>query len=299
MAKFRKNHQRKGFGLSMGKVLLFAVVLIGGLVFCFKGIQTLLPTSDYGDPYIKETAVEERFYIPGNSNGQIIHKRHFSLSYVEKYEQAEWVAYDLTIHELNSPKVKREKRFRPDYDVSTRSAFHRDYSRSGYTRGHLAPAADMAFDSIAMKESFYMSNISPQTRPFNNGIWRELEEQVRDWGRKYQQVYVVTGPLFDDIKGQIGQNRVTVPSSFFKVILDLKEPESKGIAFVIPHERSDRHLKEYAISIDQLEKMTGFDFFKDLMTPILETKLESSFNLDLWTFNDQRYQLRVDKWNHQ
>lgn len=299
MAKFRRNHQRKGLGINMSKVLLFAVILVVALVFCFRHLESFFPSTQASKPVVTSLPAEERFFIPGNSTGQIIHHDHFSLSYVEKYEQAEWVAYDLTVQELNRPRVKRYRRFNPDYSVSTRSSFHRDYSGSGYTRGHLAPAADMAFDSIAMKQSFYMSNISPQTRAFNNGIWRELEEQVRDWGRKNKQVYIVTGPVFKEILGYLGENRVAVPGHFFKVILDLTVPEKKAIGFLIPNKTSTDPLRNFATSIDRIEEETGLDFFMDLMPTQLEEQLESSLDLSLWTFDERRYRRRVEQWNHQ
>ena len=298
MAKFRRNHQRKGLGINLGKVLLFAVVLVAALIFCFRNIESIFQTPD-GASLANHIPPDERYFLPKGSDGQVIHHNHFSLSYLEKYEQAEWVAYDLSVQELNMPKFKRYKRFNPDYSVKTRSSFHRDYSRSGYTRGHLAPAADMAFDSLAMKQSFYMSNISPQTRTFNNGVWRELEEQVRDWGRKYQHIYVVTGPIFKEILGHIGENRVAVPGHFYKVILDIRDPEKKAIGFIIPNETTDKPLQYFARSIDEVEQETGLDFYGDLISPSIEQKLERELDINLWIFDDRRYQKRVNQWNHQ
>ncbi|MBK9735862.1 MAG: DNA/RNA non-specific endonuclease [Saprospiraceae bacterium] len=126
--------------------------------------------------------------------------------HIEQCEQAEWTAYRMDRTKLNVPNVDRSGHFEPDYSVTTRSAFHRDYSNSGFTRGHLVPAGDMAFDTLAMRESFFMSNMSPQLRAFNNGIWKELEENVRDWTYKDETLYIITGPI--QSKGQkktIGQ----------------------------------------------------------------------------------------------
>jgi endonuclease G len=198
---------------------------------------------------------------------------------------------------LKIPNVEREREFRPDYDVSTGSAFHRDYTRSGYTRGHLAPAGDMAFSTNAMKESFFMSNMSPQAEAFNGGIWRELEENVRDWAYKENHLYVVTGPaLKQGVIKKIGDNKVSVPKYFYKVILDLSGKEQKGIGFIIPNEKSEIHLREYAVSIDSVEKFTGINFFVDLMSEELEDEIEERLDDGKWPFDAQRFKTRNSRY---
>lgn len=306
MAKLRRNHQNsKHQGGTLMRYITFAVGTVVMLWLLSKNMDSLFadksvePVDNYEIPV--STSTDDRYYLPKGSSGEVVHHKHYSLSYREKHEQAEWVAYELTKASLKKPNVKRAKRFNPDYDVSTRSAYHRDYSRSGYTRGHLAPAGDMAFDEQAMKESFLMSNMSPQTRSFNNGIWKELEETVRDWAYKNKRVYIVTGPLLDRkyIKRIGKDNKVSVPSAFYKAILDIDNPERKGIAFIIPHETSDRPLSEYAVTIDELEKELGYDLYADLISTELQDKIESQIDLKKWKFSDKRYQSRVSKWNHE
>jgi endonuclease G len=243
--------------------------------------------------------VEDRYYLPSGSNGQLVHHDYYSLSYIEEYEQAEWVAYELTKSSIQVPNVPRSSRYNPDYEVKTRSAFHRDYSNSGFTRGHLAPAGDMAFNEKAMEQSFFMSNMSPQKRKFNNGIWRELEEQTRDWAYKNKKLYIVTGPVLIGIDDYIGENRVAVPKRFYKVLLDLNGNERKGIGFVMSNEMSNDPLQEFAVSIDSVENLTGLNFFNGLMDEDLEIELESRLNLKKWKFSNDRFRQRVDKWNFQ
>jgi endonuclease G len=235
-------------------------------------------------------------YLPDSERGETVHHRHFSLSYLEEFELAQWVAYELTIEELNASRVPRYDRFNPDYSVSTRTGFYRDYSNSGYTRGHLAPAADMGFDSLAMRESFYMSNISPQTRAFNGGIWRELEEQTRDWARERKRLYIVTGPVLYPVPTErIGENRIAVPSAFYKVLLAPDDSLNNHIAFIIPNTISERPLDTYAVTIDSVEKMTGIDFF-----PLLDEKLdEASLRPEGWSYDAERYHTRLKEWNKQ
>jgi endonuclease G len=292
MAKFRRGHQ-KTRGTGVRTVLLF-VALVMLVMAIYFGYRMITETRSNG--VVIQPHADHSPYLPAASGGQVVHHAHYSLSYLEAYEQAQWVAYELTREELNSTKVERTDWFYADYDVSTRSAFHRDYSGSGYTRGHLAPAADMAFDSVAMRESFFMSNISPQVRAFNNGIWRELEEQTRDWARDDGRLYVVTGPvLHKGLRERIGKNRVAVPEYFYKVLVDPDDPEIKGIGFLIPNAMSDEPLLRFVVPIDSIEVLTGIDFFPQLAVPIDE----ATINERLWPVAGWRYRKRVDDWNHQ
>lgn len=306
MAKFRTNHRggKKAKGSTIrfvvfGISLLFAIGLFllktTGLL---DEVGNISEVKDYTVPISQSES--DRYYLPTGGQGEIVHHTHYSLSYREDHEQAEWVAYELTRASLKVKNVPRAKRFNPDYDVKTRSAFHRDYTHSGYTRGHLAPAGDMAFDKKAMQESFYMSNMTPQIRALNNGIWKELEEQTRDWAYSANKVYIVTGPMLNrPYKERIGDNKVSVPSAFYKIILDIEKPEQKAIAFIIPHEKSTRPLQDYAVTIDDIEDELGINFFENLISTELQDKLESNTDLSKWKFSEKRYQLRVNKWNNQ
>ena len=187
-----------------------------------------------------------------------------------------------------------------DEQVSTGSAGYYDYKGSGYTRGHLVPAGDMAHNKESMYQTFYMSNISPQLRVFNNGIWKELEEQTRDWVYHNDELYIVSGPIFTSPSGQnISKKNITVPDAFYKIILDNEGKSRKAIAFVIPHKRSEDRLQDYAVTIDSVENLTGIDFFKNLEYDPLINRLEGVFDIEEWDFSDARYKLRIERWNNQ
>lgn len=233
--------------------------------------------------------------LPTSTTGEIVRHTYYTLSYSEDHEQAEWVAYELTRERLNENWVDRGTNFRPDPDVRTESATPRDYTGSGYDRGHLCPAADMAFDTLAMSETFFMSNMSPQVKGFNGGIWRELEECTRDWARQFKHLYVVTGPVLSRPgKGQIGFSKVTVPAAYFKVLL--APDQHRAIAFVLPNEMSTRPVMDYAGTIDQVEKLTGLDFFPQVLKG-MDEELEASLDKDAWPVNAKRYEKRVQEWN--
>jgi len=221
-------------------------------------------------------------YLPFSTTNQIINHTYYTLPYSEQNEQAEWVAYELTKSRVYG-EVSRTDNFREDPLIKTGSAILSDYKGSGYDRGHLAPAGDMKFSKTAMSESFYMSNMSPQTPGFNRGIWKKLEGQVRIWAVENEHIYVVTGGILSSKIGSIG-NGVTIPKYYYKVILDYNEPEIKAIALILPNEKGTKQLDEYIVSIDRVENLTGIDFFPALPDD-LENKLEADSDPSKWSFS--------------
>ncbi|MEL7378473.1 MAG: DNA/RNA non-specific endonuclease, partial [Bacteroidota bacterium] len=182
----------------------------------------------------------EAYYLPSGGTGQVVHHQGFSLSYDNNWEQAEWTAHILTASQLRQQWNRRQDNWRKDDMVRGGTASTNDYRGSGYDRGHLVPFADLAWNAEWADESFMMSNISPQARQFNQGIWRELEELTRDWAKKFDRLYVITGPVMTrDPKGEIGrETKVAIPAAYFKVLLDLEDPEQKGIGFILPNQVS-------------------------------------------------------------
>jgi endonuclease G len=218
-------------------------------------------------------------YLPKSKKGRVYAYRHFSLSYLEKHEQAQWVAYELNRQHLQGH-VSRTNDYREDPAIRTGSAELTDYRRSGYDRGHLAPAGDMKFAYEAMSESFFLSNMSPQVHAFNGGVWHRLENQVRDWAQEKEQLYVITGPVLSlPPLDRIGPNRVSVPAAFYKV---LYAPQSQqAIALLLPHRASDQELEAFVVSIDSLEEVCEIDFFPYLPDS-LENELEAKKSLGGW-----------------
>ena len=220
--------------------------------------------------------------IPGKCD-TLIDRPGYALGYIEYHEQAAFVIYKLTAREALTKEVQRTNRFRRDPEIPTGSATTADYRRSGYDRGHLAPAADMAFSVQTMADSFFMSNMSPQKPAFNRGIWKRLEEQVRQIAIREKAIYVVTGPILPKKKTvTIGANQVTVPTHYYKVIFDLTPPR-KMIGFILPNEGSDRPLEYFAVTVDVVEKATGLDFFSTLPQAV-QKRLESTITVSAWDF---------------
>ncbi len=233
---------------------------------------------------INEILSRKEFVLPASTGAdrlQLVEHTGFSLGYNERYEQASWVAYPL-VREQVLGQGSRDRFFNPDPKVKTGSALFSDYTRSGYDRGHLAPAADFKHSEGQMRETFYMSNISPQDREFNAGIWNDLEKLVRAWANKYEKIYVVTGPVLKPGLKTIGKiNKVAVPEQFYKVVLYAEPPYIKGIAFLLRNEPASMPLSKAAVSIDSVESLTGIDFFPMLPDDI-EDRVEMKSNPGEW-----------------
>jgi len=217
---------------------------------------------------------------PLGTYDNLISHTYYSLSYSEEHKQAEWVYYKLNSSQLD-PTVKRKNNFRKDPKIIKNSADLNDYKNSGYDRGHLAPAADMKYNSDSMSESFYLSNVSPQSANFNRGIWKKIEEQIRDWSYMYGELIIITGPILQcENFGKIGANRVTIPKWYYKVVID-PDNYKRNLAILIENTASSNSIKNYVITINQLEEFSGINFFYRL-PDLIEESFESSKNLNLW-----------------
>ncbi|PKP01077.1 MAG: DNA/RNA endonuclease [Bacteroidetes bacterium HGW-Bacteroidetes-6] len=202
---------------------------------------------------------------PATDSANLISHTFYTLSYNEKNEEADWVFYFLTPERTQNKVASRSDNFRPDPLVVTGSAELSDYRNSGFDRGHLCPASDMGFDSVAMSESFYMSNMCPQYPGFNRGVWKSLEEQVRVWSLQFDTLFVITGPVFySNTYLHIGKNKVAVPDACFKVLLGKKDSTYSTIGFIIPNVNGLKNFWQFCVTIDEAEAKTGFDFFGSL-----------------------------------
>ncbi|MBF4470042.1 DNA/RNA non-specific endonuclease [Flavobacterium sp. HJJ] len=213
----------------------------------------------------------------------IIRHKHYFLSYSEEHEQAEWTAYYLTGKSQYEHHYERPY-FKQDPLIDTESAHWRNYKDTGYDKGHLVPAADMKFSKEAYTETFYTSNVSPQNRDFNAGIWNRLEQKVRYWADKYTALFIVTGSILQDNLLTIGDEEVSVPHYFFKIAVRVENNSLNMISFLVPNEKSDLPLYKFAKTIDEIEQITGIDFNQKLSEKI-EEKIEKELSYKEWSFS--------------
>ena len=220
--------------------------------------------------------------IKDNRSDRVITHKGYTVSYNYDWKIPNWVAYELTDWEVEG-EVPRSDKFKPDPMVPQyATAVTDDYKYSGYDRGHMAPAADMKWDEQVMKESFYLSNICPQNPNLNGGVWKDLEEQVRDLAYQKGSIFVVCGPIVNDASTTIGLNKVVVPQAFFKVLLQENNGEIHTIGFVYENKSGSKPMSTYAMTVDEVEKMTNIDFFPSLPDNI-EKSVESDVDFSKWT----------------
>lgn len=218
-----------------------------------------------------------------NRSELILHRKGYATSYNKDLKIPNWVAWELTPEKL----VERESRsdkFLPDPDLPEDEAVTtNDYKGAGLDRGHLCPAGDNRWNWKAMQESFYMTNICPQDHNLNRGDWKELEEACRLWAQREGKIYIVCGPILYKQKHRtIGkQHRITVPEAFFKVVLCMNSKSPKAIGFIYKNASGNHPLDSYVNSVDEVERITGIDFFPSLPNEV-EEKVEATYDLRLW-----------------
>ena len=185
-----------------------------------------------------------------------------------------WVKYELTSEEVDGVYSRKGKDFRQDLNKNVAQADYSDYRGSGWSRGHMAPAADFKWNNEAMWETFYYTNCCPQNSSLNSGQWNTLEQKVRDWAKRYGCVIVITGPIIGNNEyGTIGSNKVTVPDAFYKAVSNGQQ----AIAFVMYNRSKNENLQKCAISIDSLEELIQIDLFTEL-----DDEIEAQYSLKYW-----------------
>ncbi|MEM9935075.1 MAG: DNA/RNA non-specific endonuclease [Bacteroidota bacterium] len=234
----------------------------------------------------------QQYVLPELNSGEtVIQHSAMSLVYDERHEQAKWVAH-MVLPDIIKGNIGRTNDFRVDPKVTTGTATEVDYFLKyiqedstfeydgyGYDRGHLAPSADFRWSETALSESYFYSNMSPQLPELNRGIWAELEGIMRGYiiSHPETELYVVTGPVLHDSLPPIQRslNKVSIPEKFFKVIVDVKN--ERGIGFILPNKKSFYPLVSYSASIDEVEALTGINFF-----PKLDQEIEKQHHPEEW-----------------
>ena len=266
----------------MTKNRLIYTVLLLLCVIGFWLFDNYYTPAHYSEPNTENEKIPfAEDLLPSSTKNAIVVHNHFMLSYSEPHEQAEWVAYTLKKSHLTYDDRKRPY-FIEDPKVRTKSADWKNYKRSGYDRGHLCPAGDRRFSEYAYNETFYTSNITPQNKEFNAGVWNRLEMQVRQWCRRYGTIYVITGGVLKGNMEEIGDEDVDVPNAFYKILVRENADSYKVLAFLMPHKESNLPLSEFLVSVDQLESLTGLNFFENLKD--VESQLEGQVDTSGWKF---------------
>jgi len=207
----------------------------------------------------------------------------YSVGYDDSIPSARWSSY--RVFPYQEVHLKRPASFYVDERTSAKVSTD-EYVRSGYDRGHLTPnyAISVCYGAEAQKETFFLSNIVPQLHALNAGLWKDIEQRiVKRYVERYGEVWVQVGPLYSAHPKMVG--RLPVPEQFWMVISEY-EHDKKGIraiAYLVPHEEKwrDAELTRYVVSVRQIEKLTGLNFFPKLPQPT-QDKLETAAAPRAW-----------------
>lgn len=215
-----------------------------------------------------------------NVSEQIIHKSSYIASYNKDTKIPNWVAWHLTAEHTDGP-YRRLSNFYEEESIATQRVTIEDYRGSGWSRGHMCPAGDNKWDETAMYDSFSLVNVCPQNANLNSGLWNSIEIDCRRWARQFGDIYIVCGPVFLNREHEtIGENEVFVPEAFFKVVLCLNGIP-KALGFIVRNTDGNRKRDLYYNTIDQVERITGIDFFPSLPDD-MESEVESHADIEDW-----------------
>lgn len=267
-------------------IILCLGMIAGGLYFCFRG-RTETPSATMQKKYKPDTRALDgdgllNVATPSGGMSTIKDYTGFRVCFNSHNHTPDWVAWELLGEETDGP-AGRYNKFWQDADLEG-CPTTRDYSNSGYDRGHLCPAADQKWSDRAMQDCFSLANIAPQDHDLNTGAWKTLENKERAWARRDSALVIVAGPIYTDSdRTRIGDAGVRVPSAFFKALLAPYADCPRAIAFVYPNMSAPGNMQQYAMTVRELEKLTGYDFFAALPDS-LEEAVETSASFNEWNY---------------
>ena len=219
---------------------------------------------------------------PKGTPDKMLTRKGYTTSYNYETRTPNWVAWTLTREHTYGRQLRENERFEEDFDVKTPRATFQDFYDSRYDRGHMCPAGDNKWDAQAMTETFLLTNICPQNHGLNKDDWNDLEIQCRTWARRFGELTIVCGPLFQD-EGQprtIGKNKVRVPTGFYKVVY-CPRPQPRTLAFLFQNHGKGQPWRQQLCTVDEVEALTGINFFPALPNAT-ENAIEAVADLNDW-----------------
>lgn len=242
--------------------------------------EKAIAPSPLADSRTVPKAMNEPLMVISDTPGMLLVRKGYITSYNTETRSPNWVAWHLTAEHTDG-NVARLNQYFEDEDVPLPRATDDDYRRSGWTHGHMCPAADNKWDEVAMRESCLLTNICPQHGSLNSGLWNTIEGNCRQWARKSGDVYIVCGPVYLNREHEtIGENKVVVPEAFFKAVLCLNG-KPKAIGFVVRNNEGKKKRDQFVNTVDEVERITGYDFFSALPDSI-EKVVEAYANIKEW-----------------
>ncbi|MGQ0585956.1 MAG: DNA/RNA non-specific endonuclease [Gammaproteobacteria bacterium] len=220
--------------------------------------------------------------LPSGSEVKVLQNPGFVVGYSDARRQPLWVTYRAEALK-GRPGYRRMNGFEPDPRVP-RPVRPQDYTRSGYTRGHLAPAylIGRLYGRVAQRATHLMSNIAPQKPRLNELLWQRLEEAEGSVvAPGAVELWVATGPVFGG-SGALKRSGIALPEAFYRVWLDLRDGQPTALAFLVPQSVcGNEPLSQFLTTIDEVERRAGLDFFHEL-EDAQEAELERSHSTEGW-----------------
>lgn len=252
---------------------------------CFRRSKTQIQDSSQGLDTAQQPQSTSAFCrnlsLFGNPSPEetLLCKTAFAVGHSCSLRSARWVAYFVNENSPIDLDVDRVDEFRADATLVPECRKELADFGTGYDKGHLVSSKTLDWTQKINSETFLLSNISPQEPGFNRAIWRGLENRERKWAKKRGKLFVIAGPVFSELS-RISLDRLHIASHFYKIIFDYQALEAK--AFLFPHRAlKTGSLNRFEVTIDEIETITGLDFFSALETNA-EELLESSKPINDW-----------------
>jgi len=216
-----------------------------------------------------------------SADEMILKRAGYTSSYNKRLKVASWVAWHLTADHTSGPHKRKGVEYLEDMDVPAPRSEKSDYWNTGWDRGHQCPSGDNKWSREAQQQCFLYSNMCPQNHDLNGGDWNDLEIKCRTWAQRFGDIYIATGPIFRSQQPRtVGRNKVGIPDAFYKVVLCMRG-EPKAIGFIYENKSGHSSIQSHAMSVDEVEKETGIDFFYNLPDDV-EKQVESRFDWNEW-----------------
>ena len=277
----RRNNRRKPTNLPATIAILALIILVGLIA---RATCDRSRDNSHGPLADSELGPLTTVISPPGHDGQTLDYGFFTVDFNPEHHQPNYATWILTRDMVQNATVSRKDNFRPDPDVEE-SATPADYRGSGYDRGHIVPAGDMKHDADAMDRTFFMTNMSPQVGRLNSGSWKKLEDNCRSWAVRDSALVIVAGPILTDrITRHIGRTRVSVPSRYFKVILAPYANPPRALGFIMNNGDNPGGVQPTALTVRQVEEITGYDFFSALPDDI-ENTVETQARYSTWQYS--------------
>ena len=269
----RKKYSRRcNFSPDKWKFLFAALIILTLIAVGLKcahscrrtgGPSSPAPQSTLGVLHYPQLEIAREIDASRRPNSLLKEYTGFTVMFNPENHTPDWVGWELLRSEANGD-ISRSNRFWCDESLPG-CAITDDYRNAGYDRGHLCPAADQKWSAEAMEDCFSLANIAPQDHSLNSGAWSTLEKKERQWAERDSALVIIAGPVYNDSDTSvIGKTGVRVPSAFFKVLLAPYVEKPRAIGFLYPNMKASGNMEDYALTVDEVEKITGLDFFSAL-----------------------------------